>query len=688
MPAGVRYGAELHVRLNGRQGTASLYLPHARKLMGDVLADAQHHGLAVHSRRIQLDDGAVILAEKIAAINRVTITPPPEPDAPDRLRPPDDLVVWARDQANPEGIDAEHPQQILRGRKQGDAMDWRTFFYSESVAGHEAFAGPKGTYVVLFPEGLRHAGNIDWRSERGEVISWYGPTGRYWPDAYVQPRAQYGKGVYMLGQALLDVDQYELDSPEQAHGPDRYITGAALKRTTDGLWLYTVQSEAKDASTPPPPQYIDSLPSVGCPFTREDNEGGIYRYRLLRFSDPAGVARYRVVPSSRERMLELNGNHAEPWFFNQSCSQGHSYALPLEGWFSRIKGSEHPEVPAMPVLPVSVPDPIQTFLDLSIDELGICSVATVELTVPFDGTPVHFAADYKGDERVFAYVSDLADVYFEGFEVGNGGYPAGPVGFDVAGKSWKGLISERGLPFFPNPHGWLTAHLVFADLRQDLLVLDVTYQWEIDYILGTKRDQAIEVFRAGVRVYTTRTLEDRPYSPAEMCGYGQIYYAATGHTTATALAPYFYLFGVAVSPVRQTGSLYRTTTFAGFAGGMSWNPYPANAHFNYTAGYLVYDWSAPMERMRSIVPGGFHGNREDFDAHYAPFAAVATDELLAISGYLPANADPYATNVSFIGSRSCFHVEGGDLPDLTGVRGANARYHPLWLLGKPPMDEA
>lgn len=684
MQAGERYVGELHVRIEGDRDAGMRYLSHARKLMGYVLADAQHHGLGVHSSRTKLDDGTLIHAEKFGAINRVTIVPPP-PGGPEQpLVPPDDFVVWARDQGVPSGIDTDHPQQILQARAD-DGVQWKTYFFSSNVDGYEAFTGDKGTYGGLFPEGLRHAGNIDWEGRGKQRLSWYGPSSRYWPDAYVQPRAQFGKFVFMLGEVVLDTDAYATASTEQEHGPDRYVLGAALKVIDGATWLYTVQSEALDEATPGGEIYVDQFASACCPYARQDSAGGIYRYALLKQEDEAGILRYTVTPNSRELLADLSDNHAEPWFFSQSCSVAHCYVLPVDGWYRHIRwwGTEDD-----PGWDLHEPDPEQVFRQALIDDTGAVSLSDTVLSVLPSGPAVQVATDYRGDTAVHATVANLTSTTYPEAEG-----QQGSVHWSLAGLEFRaggGSRVQNGMAAIPpNPDGWLTSHIVFADLRTDVLVLLTHYETTLH---GTKR---LEVYRAGAR-------EHEELAPANANPVWPMLGLPTGFADWAgmpgpptedawrALPPYYFVYGITVflgygtvpSPANPPEDWEVEVYPAGLNTGFAWAPYPKARYFGATA-YPGIPWLTPLTRTSTVAPGGFQGNASDFDGHDSVFACASTKDAMVLSGWRPASNSPSDPSV-FVGNSSFHYATQSTMPALTGVAGARARFHPVWLLGRPP----
>ena len=672
------YSDPVRLILKGDRAKAARYINDARRLIFNLVREL-HEGGVLSGRRLHrfMDGttiGIVVAGMQVTAVIDVR-------SAEEKKRDIGDIVVWARDSDHPEGIDTEYPQQILNPPNESGGT-WKTYFYSPSTPGYAAFAGKKGTYQAALPDGVRRAGNIDWYNEDEEIISWYGPSGRYWPDAYVQPRFQYGKFVFMLGDALLDTDQYALDSEEQAHGDDRYIVGAALRTIGNDTWLYTVQSEALDTPFIPTTQYMDDMLTAGCPYSQQENAGGIYRYALTRSATPEGLQRYHVTPNSRQKLADLPGNHAEPWFFNQSATVAHCYELPSNGWFCRAYFFENESIPPDPEVPITVPDTHQNFREAFLAEDGSCTFEVTSMTAEF-GTATHFVADYKGDERVYGYVEDMTRTIYDGFEEYNAGYPYGPVGFRIAGLQFWQLQYATNLSFFPNPNNMHRAYFMFADLRTDLLVLRVDNGPIFVPPGGVAANTSVDIYRNGERIYASNTEPDRPFSANSTPGYAYQVHWATGRTTAVSFPPYFYLYGVTVTPVFQdVTDDYTTLVYGGCSPGMMWSPYPPEAYFNFTAGFNDLDWSAPLVRMSTQAPNGGQGNAADFDGHYSVFACSSTAEMVAMSGYLTASdvqTNPYAFN----GNYSVFYIQNGTLPTLTGVGGEFRRYHPLWRLGKP-----
>lgn len=674
-----------HKRTTGDPDEVARWVPVARKVLGFAIQQAQFNGLLTYKVERRLENGVLLIGELVGGLPRYTIHVPegvPPPPPPQLV---DDFVPWARDADNLGGIDPEYPQQILRKRDDGG---WQTYFYDSDIAGYDEFTRRKGTYFEMFPEGVRYGGNIDWESKRGEVISWYGPSSRYWPDAFVQPQAQFGKFVFMLGAVLLDTDQYATDSTEQAHGADRFITGAAIRRDDAGTWLYTVQSSAEIEPSPTPPIYVADFGTWGCPYARQDSAGGIYRYQLTREQDEAGVWRYVVSPNSREQLADLADNHCEPWFFNQSCTVAHCYVLPEDGWYRHVRWWGTDDDPGWPY---HEPVATQVFREATFSDAGDATVTDTNLSVTPSGPAVRVATDYRGDTAVHATVANFTSTEYP--ELGG---QNGSVQWDVAGFQFRSGGGEREFNAMaavpPNPDGWLTAHIVFADLRTQFLVLVTHYGTTLP---GEKR---YEVYRAGVRVHDEPAQAGtNPVWPMLGFPMGIADWAGMpGPPTADtwrALPPYYFMYGTMlflgypyVPAMENPPEDWEIETYpCGLNTGFMWQPYPSWAYFGVTS-WAGQQWDQPLTVVSTRAPNGFQGNAGDFQGHGSVFACASKDETAVMSGWRPESSsavDPSA----WAGNSSFHYVTGDELGSLTGIAGAYARYHPIFRLGHPILQQ-
>lgn len=658
---GVRHSGELQVQIYGEKERGQVYLPAARLLMGKVLADAQVNQLGRHQMRQVLDDGTVLVADKIGAINRVQIVP--AGGGPPRLplKPLDDVVVWARDAPRPDGIDVEHPQQVLRAYAAGQGRAWETYFFDTDTPGYQGFPGRKSTYGGRFPEGLRRAGNVDWVSEDRERISWYGPQCRYFYDGYVQPRSQYGKFVFMMGQVLLDTDQYAIESPEQAHGADRYVLGAALRKVDGVPWLYVVLSQAPDVPLPTGEEPAGAQ-RYSQPYAPLDVPSTMYRYRLLVEVDPMGVAWYRVSPNSREGLIQVTNLSAEPWIFNTSCTEARCWEMPSgSGWFAVIADREN-------VQPGDVveqfPTTSQTLHVVSITDDAVFH-ASQALSASDNGVGVAIASDWVKDER-----RDLLLV------VQPGVVPYLRMGqLDVllndcvVGPDSVNRLERR--------------YLMFADLRAGVLVFMRSHA---AYLNGNTNQPnlgegiSIEIYHGAGKVFDSTPDPTTLHVPLvrSLIESSRKY----GSLAGRAINPFFWLYGLCLLKAKPEDEAPGLTDvnpdFAGACNAYGCLPMPAAAYFG--AYHIRHVDDMPVQTVGQRARPGFSANRADFDQHYSMLGCAANEEVVVLSMHNPMwhEADPQFAD------RSLSFVTGTSLGALTGVAGALSRYHPIWQIGEPP----
>jgi hypothetical protein len=328
--AGPRFPGWTHKHSAGKGGEAAPYQGEARKLLGYVMEDAARNGLLTHKAERHLPDGTKIIAEKHGDIPRIVVIPSGSNPKPEPLPFPDNFVVLPRNGAHPSGGAAEYPEMMLRRE---DGKPWRTLFYDTDVPQFAAVAPPRGTYktqngTLAFPEGIQHGGNVDWRAKNDVRVSWYGPSSRYWYDGWRQPSAQYKGLVFMLGQVLLDTEQYATDSeiPALAH---KLVMGAAIDLIARRL--YVIQAAIDDVASedfpPPPAEGVE-----GCNTTPPAPVGehpiALYRYALA-IEDKPDAMDYVVVDKSHEILWSGALHNANnPWFFNQDITHATSYSTP------------------------------------------------------------------------------------------------------------------------------------------------------------------------------------------------------------------------------------------------------------------------------------------------------------------------------------------------------------------------
>ncbi len=395
-----RYTDWTHVHVVGGDNTAAApYVPEARKLLGRVADEARRHGLTTHVSRRWLPDGTAITAELRGGIPRITIAPVSAP-AQKQVIERRHFVVWGRNTALPDGIHADYPQQILTPGEEG----WAAFTYDSNTAGNR-----DGTYRDAFPDGIPHAGNIDWLAANGVRISYYGPSTRYWYDLWRRPGAQYGRWVFLNGHVLLDIEQYLSDSAESLD--ERYVVGAALV----GNHLWVMQASIAELAPLNAGDYpAGSLHAwISPPLPPGDSSLRLCRYTVAKNPAPVGNADlYRVVTGSRlEVWTHTARGYVNPWVFSPDGLVCETFAMPDE-----LRGIVELDTTTTPFTRIAhvVQSPSSEATTVTIDATsGTAAHETIALSVDASGAygdyRVPVAVDYSRDgvRKLLYYVARL-----------------------------------------------------------------------------------------------------------------------------------------------------------------------------------------------------------------------------------------------------------------------------------------
>lgn len=656
---GTRYTDWTHVHVVGERARAMAYLPFARKVLGHVVQDAGYLQLQTHQLTKRLNDGTVIVAELRGGIPRVTIHPSPRDAKQSPLPGRDRFVVWARDVGRPDGIDVTHPQQILEATKEreragglsftGSRPQWQTQFYDAGIEGYDGFTLNKDVYRSIkgrqaFPTGLRHAGNVDWCSRTGYRIAWYGPSTRMFTDPYIQPQKQFGKFVFMLGEALLDVEAYITDSVDQPAFAERYVMGAALRTINGARWLYTVQADLPVMTTP-----SAQVPAFTIYFSEPYPLGSIplvvSRYRLAVVDSDTEVSRLLVLSNSREVLWSGGLERAcQPWHFNLDGTVASSFAPPA-AIAATVQDAELLSAPG-------TTDTRYTF-DLA-DDSALLSTISVGLPAGGGGTAT-LGRDFDADGPVDLLLTRDA---------------AGVLSIAMRSASWP-LHVRTSLA--GNVTRVQRRWLLHADLTERALLFvleDYTYD-EVAILGGSVN---VEFWRDGSRVaqlpagaqqYLATGLPN--YSDVLLEPVNDLY----GALLPAAIAPSFALYGLVALP--------GIAAFGVWAGGHGLYAYLAHPADHIYGSYAVTTNSpeAPLP-ISGLRDGGFTGDRVDVDAHYSTLGCATFDGVSVFS------CPPFQP-----GSNASLHwADDGTLPDLTGVTGAQSRFHPIWRLGRFDLPTA
>lgn len=641
----------------------------AQKVLGELKEQLKLGGIESGVLRKQLQNGTLIEARIDMGMPSVNISPL-TPGGVGRRDFSGNFVVWGRTLALPDGHDLENPQQCLRTNPQAD--DWATLTYAGSDV-----ARSDGVFANTFPKGLGRAGNIDWVSVDGERISWYGPSSRMFVDAYINPAHQFGKFVFYLGEPLLDVEDYIAQSTEDTPFPDRYITGAALVQTTDGLWLYCMQNLGQDGVTtgslPPGADVIYDYPLA------PQTNGGLHRYRLIQETTLEGVRRYRVKRNSRQKLATISVGHTDVWFFNQSGSEMVCHQiLPTGGtanpwWASRLLATgDYP--------PSSPPDAED---DVPAEFYPATGSVRRRIALSPDGTTLAQTFSVVSGAAAVPLCTDYAGDELRSYTVRLGADMVPYVGFD--GQELPTLQVVRTGTSIAGTWRWV----LYASPRDQVIVFlgeSRTFDWETGSA-GTAPvgEVWVETWVKGVQVNRT-SLASPPLPNFGLVRRAVDNLELMGGLVGQSIAPSWFIYGLFQSiedvaddpPDEETDSWTTRSGFVGMNSGLANLVYPATCYFG---SYSSVSSGGP-EPISSLVSGGFAGSQQDEDGHYTVTAcavdqADGEDPIVLLSVGIDLNT----LNTTFS------LATNETLSSLTGISGAGQRYHPLWAMGKVNLEQ-
>lgn len=650
MPAD-RYTDWTHVHVLGDRAAAATHVPYARKLLGWVMQDAAHNQLGTHKATRKLSDGTVVIAEVHGAIPRITIVNGGGGGGTQSILS-GDFIVWARDINHPNGIDNKFPQQILRPK-------WETFFKDKDVGGYAAFSGRKGTYGGVFQDGVRFAGNIDWKGKDDSRISWYGPSTRYWLDPHVEPRFQYGKFVFLLGSAILDVEDYIARSEADEPFEERWVMGAALR----GPRLYVMHANLPEGVTDTSPAPTDSC-DISTPWPAGNVNYVLCQYSLIRDSQ----VKFHVANNSREVLWAGSLPRAlNPWFFNESCTQAVSMGLPESVLARRHIGPTNLDEPYLEGAPSTTNAAFTATL-----KDGKFTVATAAVSCAVGGEAV-IAADFRGDTPVEMTVLRRAKGNLSSQFV----FRLGALELEA-----RRVDEQVNIPWPNLPGGRATQRgqktwLLFADLRTETVVaFRFDWYYVINAATNNRQSETVFIYRKGVEVGSI-VIADNVMAPPDDTGFLRSTGVRWGgdwaydHAYAgVSLAPMFAIYGHITQWQAQP-----TWDWSGHHGIYSFRAYPANNWFG--AARITAEWHGNTQlRIDDSSDCDFESNKQDFNEHFSALGCATIGEHTMLSCY----------GFEYMTGKSVNWVDNGNLGELTGVGGDKSRYHPIWILGKPPQQ--
>lgn len=317
-----RYSGELSVRIAGNRDAAPAYLPAARLLMGEVLEQAEVNNLGTHLLRRQLDDGTVLVAEKIGDLNRVTIAAPGQAG---RLRPVrvfDDLVVTAGGDEWDSAGKVKYPPVLM---SHDDETRWRSYFASANAPGFNSAAGTYSDAFTLANENANslRVGNCAHVNSDGVAVSWWGSAFCV-AEPMRNPNAMYGGVVFCVGKIIFNVDHPDA---MQSSGYSEVLAAAI----DDGNLLVVVASLGALLFAPRPSTPERNFDAwVSPPFSDAAHPTALFRFKLNEKTDPTTFQTYYEVDYGSESLLWAGSlvRGYNRWTFDPGAHEFVSVQLP------------------------------------------------------------------------------------------------------------------------------------------------------------------------------------------------------------------------------------------------------------------------------------------------------------------------------------------------------------------------
>lgn len=651
----------------GNRERAAQHVGTARRLLFELARQIGDAGLSVGRRRLVLPNDGTIIDVRISGLQAVAVieAPPIRKEVEGR----GDFVVWARDDAFPDGIDPEFPQQLLKPLGEAAENGWRAYKKSASIS---AGNGP-GVYGGVFPDGLTRAGNIDWHGPNDERLSWYGPETRYWMDRFRQPSDTYGKFVFALGKALLDIDAYCLEN--EIDMGSRLVLGAAL----DGTSLLVMQAKIDDEEFPslvPLGQAGDTFVSYAYP--QSVVELRLYRYALTAQSSGGLVPDYNVAAGSHELLWGGDGPWlVNPWFFSPDGKKLETFSMP-DAHLGRVFRN------ASDVFEFTAPSPWSGHFTLNIDDDAVTlESAEIAMEVNSTGASAPIAADYDQEgNRVelllgYEFTSPRRTVWIGSTLDPN----SGNLRFFL--QRGEQQITLYG---FSEPASGASVYEWRWPLCLDLRVNAWAFtrlQWTSD---GHIISQWLET-RHGELVYENDRIDNEYFNggpPPTAMFHDVLVWAG-----AATVSPLFFLTGSLTfgfdgeNPNEyydegqtwfDSRGSYHTSAF-----GLSWAQRVPDEVHGASVTYRWEDAGITGFELRDFLPAWANAPT-DTDGYQHSYGFAADSEVVLFSGYVGMNKPGLEEDTEYhLGD----FITNGALPTITGIDGGHNRYHPIWIAGKP-----
>lgn len=465
-------------RLLGDTAERPDLLDFGKKLLAYLENQRALSGVQTLSIQRELEDGSVVMARLVGGLPEIYVRAAPDGEGE---APAPKIACNPRNSDFPSGRDPLWTQVGLTPR----AGPWGAWFGSR-LAG-DLVAPPKALYTRAFPDGIKRGGNCDWRGADGVVVSFYGPTLRYLYDPYRKPDKQYGRWVFMNGDAVLDVAEY--DTANSLSTPETLVLGAALV----GNDLYVMQANIGAFADDPGAEFAGTTPDGAAAWISPVYPPGttdlkLYRYAVARVdTSPQKAGRAKVVDGSRTLLWSKTARgYVNPWVANPDATVWETFALPEEtrriAW--RNYNGHLVDVPPDPEIVLCAPSETSKHTTLAISGGGV-SESTVDVSHEFAGE--YEDVDGFDGQGVFDITATFAADYdaqgnrIEGklrmhSEPGPDSAPNRPVFLSIGGVE-HAMFLEDDLTY------WYGAQLMGLDLRTKSAALLVraypTWRWRV-----------------------------------------------------------------------------------------------------------------------------------------------------------------------------------------------------------------
>lgn len=317
-----RYEGELILRLAGDAQTAKGHIPTARALVGQVLEQADFNSLNSHLLRRVLPDGTLIVAEKIGALRRATITTGGG-SGKRPVRVFDDILTIAGAEEFDASGNRVLPPVILG---HDDEMNWTAYFASSRAPGWHAGAA---TYGDVFPQVMDNdkrlfGGNCFHRNKDGLITSWWSAAICLGPQAR-HPAKAYSITVYALGMQVYSI----LEAGGQAGAYNR-VLAAAIR--DDHLLVLLANLGTLDYPLRPPVPLQEADAWASKLYSDDASPTALMRYKLKTKVDPASWHYYYEADYDTEEVLWADTlvRGYNRWTFDDNTAKFVSVQLPRQ----------------------------------------------------------------------------------------------------------------------------------------------------------------------------------------------------------------------------------------------------------------------------------------------------------------------------------------------------------------------